>query len=101
MKKKDIKNLKQKNRKYKKSVFEKMPPSYGAFQRHVKRAHPQSLIFNQADKAVIEMKNPEHFGWKFDGTHYIATVTDNPIAPDTIISLASCNCKGNIFCLYL
>ena len=37
-------------------------------------------IFNQADNAIIEMKNPEHFGWKFDGTHYIAIVRDNPVA---------------------
>ena len=57
-KKKDIKNGKQKNRKQKKSAFEKIPPSYEAFQQHVKPAHLQSLIiFNQADKAVIEKKN--------------------------------------------
>ena len=35
----------------------------------------------------------------FDVTHYIAIVTDNPIAPGTVISFASCNCKGNIFLL--
>ena len=27
----------------------------------VKRAHLQSLIYNEADNSVIEMKNPEHF----------------------------------------
>ena len=37
-------------------------------------AHLQSLILNQADNAVIEMKYPEHFGWKFDETRYIAIV---------------------------
>ena len=47
------------------------------------------------------MKNPKHFGCKCDGTQCIATITDNPIAPNTIISFASCNCKGNIFYLYL
>ena len=46
----------------------------------VKRPDLQSLIFNQVDNAIIEMKNPEHFGWKFDGTRYIAIVTDNPVA---------------------
>ena len=46
------------------------------------------------------MKNPEHFGWKFDGTYYIATITYNPIAPVTI-NFASCNFKGNIFYWYL
>ena len=43
------------------------------------------------------MKKPKHFGWKFDGTQYVATITDNPIAPNTMISYASCNCEGNIF----
>ena len=73
--------------------------TYGAFHQHVKCAHVQSLIFNQADNAVIEMKNPKHFRWKFDGTRYIAIVTDNPIALGTVISFASCNSKGNIFLL--
>ena len=59
------------------------------------------LYFNQADKAVIEMKNPEHFGWKFDGTRYIAIVTDNRLALDIVISFASCRCKGFFFCLCL
>ena len=85
-------------RKQKKSS-EKMPATYGAFHQHIKRAHLQSLIFNQADKAVIEMKNLEHFGWKFHRTYYIAIATDNPIAPDTVISFASCKCKGNVFLL--
>ena len=36
-------------------------------------------IFNQADNAIIEMKNSEHFKWKLDGTCYIAIVTYNPV----------------------
>ena len=69
LKKKDIKNesANVKNRKQK-SLFEKMAPTYGVFHQHVKRALLQSLIFNQADNAIIEMKNLELFGWKFDGT---------------------------------
>ena len=43
------------------------------------------------------MKNPEHFGWKFDGTRYIAIVTDNRLALDIVISFASCRCKGFFF----
>ena len=78
-----------------------MPLTYGAFCQYVKRPDLQSLIFNQVDNAIIEMKNPEHFGWKFDGTRYIAIVTDNPVAQDTVISFALCNCKDNIFFLCL
>ena len=85
-----------KNRKQK-SVFDKMPPIYGALHQNVKRANLQSLMFNEADKAVIEMKNRKYFGWKFHGTHYIATVSDNSIAPDTVISLTLCSCKSNTF----
>ena len=90
-----------KNRKQKKSLFEKMSPTYGGFQQHVKRAHLLTLIFNKENRAVTEMENPEHFRWKFYGTHYMTIVTDNRIAPDTVTSFASCNCKGNIFYLYL
>ena len=35
------------------------------------------------------MKNSEHFGWKFDGTRHMVIVTDNPVAPGTVISFAS------------
>ena len=76
-----------------------MPAKYGVFHQHVKCAHLQSLVFNEADNSVIEMRNSEHFRWMFDVTRYIAIVTDNPIAPGTVISFASCNCKGNIFLL--
>ena len=93
LKKKDIENesANVKNRKQKKSVFEKIPANYGAFRQHVRHAHLQSLIFNETNGAVIEMKNPEHFGWKFYETHYITIVTDNPIVLDTVISFSLCN----------
>ena len=100
LKKKGVKNesANMKNR-TQKSVFEKMPPTQGAFHQHVKRAHLQSLIFNEGDKAVIEIKNPEYFECKFDVTHYIAIVTNDPVAPDTVISFTLCNCKDHIFLL--
>ena len=81
-----------KNRKQK-PVFEKISPAYRTFHQHVKRAHLQSLIFNHADNAITEIKNPEHFGRKFDGTRYVAS------APDTVIIFASCNRKSNVFSL--
>ena len=89
-------NVKNRNQKL---VFEEMPPTYGAFHQHVKRAHLQSLIFDQTDKAVIEMTNLEHFGGQFNRTRQIVIATDNPIAPDTVISFASCNCNSNFFYL--
>ena len=42
MKSGNVKNTNQK------LVFEEMPPTYGAFHQHVKRAHLQSLIFDQS-----------------------------------------------------
>ena len=45
-----------------------MPLTYEAFHHHAKRAHLQSLVFNQEDNVVTEIKNPKHFGWKFNGT---------------------------------
>ena len=92
LKKQDTKNesANVKNRK-EKSVFEKMPLTYRAFDQNVKCAHLQSLIFHEADKTVIEIRNPEYFGWKFDGNYYVAIATDNFIVPDTGISFASCN----------
>ena len=46
------------------------------------------------------MKNPEHFGWKFNGTRHIAIVIDNPVAQDTVISFALCNCT-TIFLVFV
>ena len=79
MKKKDIKNesANVKNRKHK-SLFEKTYPTFEAF-------HLQSIIFDEADKAGNDMKNLEHFEWKFNGTHYDAIATDNP---ETVINFA-------------
>ena len=50
LKKKDIENenTNVKNRKQK-SIFEKIPPTYGVYHQHFKYAHLQSLIFNQTD----------------------------------------------------
>ena len=42
------------------------------------------FTFNEADNAIIEMKNSEYFGWKFDENRHIAIVTDNPVTPDTV-----------------
>ena len=57
------------------------------------------LTFHQAGNTIVEMKNPEHFRWKFDGNCDIAIITDNPVALDTVISFPLCNCKDNIFVL--
>ena len=42
------------------------------------------FTFKEADNTIIEMKNSEHFGWKFDENRHIAIVTDNPVTPDTV-----------------
>ena len=34
-----------------------MPLTYEAFHHHVKRAHLQSLVFNQEDNPVTEIKS--------------------------------------------
>ena len=61
LKKKDNENEGANVKTKQKSVFEKMPAKYGVFHQHVKCAHLQSLIFNEADNSVIEMRNSEHF----------------------------------------
>ena len=49
------------------------------------------MIYNVAEKK--KLKNPERFWWRFDGTHYVAIVRDNPVAPDTVISVTSVTVK--------
>ena len=34
----------------------------------------------RSNNAITEMKNHEHFEWKFDVTRYITIVTENPVA---------------------
>lgn len=45
-------------------------------------------MFKQADNAIIEMKDPDHFRRKLDGPRYIAIVTENPVVPNTLINFA-------------
>ena len=37
--------------------IEKISPTYGAFYQHVKHAYLQSLIFNETDKAVLNISD--------------------------------------------
>ena len=50
--------------------------------------HICSHMFKQADNAIIEMKDPDHFRRKLDGPRYIAIVTENLVVPNTLINFA-------------
>jgi len=48
---------------------------------------------NATDELTPET-NPEAGGWKLTGSDYKPETTDDPIAPNAVIEMVSCSCKG-------
>ena len=74
---------------------DRIPPTRGAFDQHLKRAFHQLRQYKTADNCLIDIRNPIVCGWECIDGDYIPTTTESAIAPDSVIELVSCNCtKG-------
>jgi hypothetical protein len=77
---------------------EKLPPTRGALQQHILRAHFQTIIWFNADVA-----NPE-YGWKKVDDQLVPIVSDVSPAPSAVVELVNCGCgisrrvTGTCFC---
>ena len=71
---------------------ERLPPIEGAAKQHSLRAYIQTRDWLLLDS---QSKNPENYGWKrtADGSFEPVATTD-PIAPQSILKIISCNCKA-------
>ena len=80
---------------FKRSAAEsqKLPPTRGAFEKHLRRSFIQINIWANACKATIPYLDPLEYGWKRDGNFFFPETTDDDIAPFSVINLVSCQCK--------
>ena len=74
---------------------DKLPPTLGALRQHIARAHLQAHVWGQATVHHQNLLDPLENGYfKHDG-RLIPTITDLPPAPEAIIEMVMCKCKGN------
>jgi hypothetical protein len=71
---------------------ERLPPSESAARMHSMRVHLQAVIWGTLDNSDIK---PTDWGWKLvNGNRLSPIQIDGPIAPDNVITVVRCNCKG-------
>ena len=71
---------------------ERLPPTTGAATQHILRAYLQTrdwLLLKTPSLDVLE------YGWKLGKQGYAPVPSTDPIAPDYLLKLVSCNCTGD------
>ena len=76
---------------------EKLPPTLGALKQHILRAHVQARVWGQAAAPQQDLLDPLENGYHRDSDdgQLQPTTTDVPPAPEAIVELVRCQCKGN------
>lgn len=76
---------------------EKLPPTLGALKQHILRAHVQGRVWGQAAVPQQELLDPLQNGYHSDSDdgQLQPTTTDVPPAPEAIVEMVRCQCKGN------
>ena len=64
-------------------ALEALPPTSDSLHGHIERAHYQTLIWRQSDKAKPEIPPSTDFGWKVE-SGYSRTPDERPPSPTTI-----------------
>ena len=63
----------------------KLPPSSGALQLHLKQTFHQIRIWVTADKAQIDERDPNFYGWTLEKNKFVPRTADVRIAPTDLI----------------
>ena len=71
-----------------------LPPTSGAFRKHLDQTHLQLNIWENANISTVPRLEPTNYGWGIDGEDYVPVTTDELIAPVSTIELVSYNCKA-------
>jgi len=69
----------------------RLPPSSSAARMHCMRTHLQSVIWQTLDEAHIK---PTDWGWELQSSRLVPVQLDQDIAPDDILKVVRCKCKG-------
>ena len=76
---------------------ERLLPTLGALKQHILMAHVQPKVWGQAAVPQQELLDPLKNGYhrdRVDG-QLQPTTTDIPLAPEAIVEMVRCQCKGN------
>ena len=71
-----------------------MPPNHDSLIKHIPRANFQASIHKRSLLQHQNLPSPEGNGWKMDDGELAIDWMDLAPAPDSIIELAFCKCKG-------
>ena len=79
---------------FKKSFAEsdKLPPTKGALEQHIKRAHYQAMVWYNDEVAKPNIPNPTEYGWEINNNTYIPVITHMPPAIKGVLELVRCKC---------
>ncbi len=73
---------------------ERLPPTRAVFEEHVRRENVQSKIWLRSKVAMqIVSEIDETSGWVSTEGHCVPVTSKQPVSPDDILELLSCNCK--------
>ena len=75
---------------------ERLPPTKGAFRYHLLRAFFQLYIWHSAYLSTVEPKDPCSYGWNEEDGQFVAAMSDIDIAPNEVVDLVACRCKGDL-----
>ena len=75
----------------------RLPPTYGALKQHILRVHVQARVWGQASIAHQVFLDPLQNGYHIDmkNQQLKPTTTNVPPAPEAIIEMVRCMCKGD------
>lgn len=74
----------------------KLPPTRKAFEQKILRAHYTALQWKSSHISNPSLPDPNLFGWTWSDANslYEPVMTTNLPAPESVIELSSCGCKG-------
>ena len=75
---------------------ERLPPTKGAFRYHLLRVFFQLDIWHSAYLSTVEPKDPCSYGWNEEDGQFVAAMSDTDIAPNEVVDLVACRCKGDL-----
>ncbi len=71
-----------------------LPPTKAALEKHIQRANLQAYIWRNALEANPAVHSPVGNGWLLKGQELIIDWTNRPPAPEAVMELVCCGCKG-------
>ena len=75
---------------------DKLPPTLGALEQHILRARVQARAWSQAALPQQVLLDPLKNGYGWDSEKQLKpTTTHVPPAPDAIVEMVRCQCRGN------